>query len=74
MGDSTGQGDRILDFTNGDRISFVGVSQRTVSQNINAAGDLEIYYGVLGSPTSDSNIITLNGVGYYLGFDDFMFT
>jgi Ca2+-binding RTX toxin-like protein len=73
MGDGTGQGDHILDFSEGDRISFVGVSQRTVSQIINAAGDLEIYYGVLGSPTAESNKITLNDVGYYLGFDDFMF-
>jgi Ca2+-binding RTX toxin-like protein len=73
MGDGTGQGDRILDFTDGDRISFVGVSQRTVSQNINAEGDLEIYYGVLGSPTTESNKITLTDVDYYLGFSDFMF-
>jgi Ca2+-binding RTX toxin-like protein len=73
MGDGTGQGDRILDFTDGDRISFVGVSQRTVSQNINAEGDLEIYYGVLGSPTSMSSKITLANVDHYLGFGDFMF-
>jgi Ca2+-binding RTX toxin-like protein len=73
MGDGTGAGDIILDFAAGDSISFVGVSQRTVSQNVNADGNLEIYYGVLGSPTANSNLITLIGVSNYLGFDDFMF-
>lgn len=72
-GDGAGTGDRILDFSEGDRIGFVKVSERTVSQKLNAEGTLEIYYGTLGSPTDFSNKITLDGIHHLLAAKDFVF-
>jgi Ca2+-binding RTX toxin-like protein len=73
IGDGRGAGDRILDFSEGDRIGFVRLSERTVSQALNADGNLEIYYGTLGSPTDASNRITLDGVHHLLAAKDFVF-
>ncbi len=73
MGDGIGMGDRILDFSEGDRIGFVGLSQRTVSQRLGTEGKLEIYYGTLGSPTEFSNKITLDGIDHLLAAKDFIF-
>jgi Ca2+-binding RTX toxin-like protein len=72
IGDSR-SGDVVGDFTQGeDRISFVGVSSRTVTQKIDANGNLQINYG--GQPGVEGlDYITLSGVSHYLGFDDFMF-
>jgi hypothetical protein len=62
-------GDVVGDFTQGeDRISFVGVSSRTVTQKIDANGDLQINYG--GQPGVEGpDHITLSGVGHYLEFE-----
>jgi hypothetical protein len=73
IGDGRGAGDRILDFSEGDRIGFVKVSERTVSQAVNADGNLEIYYGALGGPSEFSNRITLEGVHHLLAAKDFVF-
>lgn len=72
FGDGAGTGDRILDFAEGDRIGFLKVSERTVSQALNADGNLVIYYGALGSPADFSNKITLDGVHHLLAAKDFI--
>lgn len=63
-------GDLIMDFQVGDKISFIGISPKTVWQEINSSGDVEVHYGSLGSIT---NTITLEGVHAPLGFGDFTF-
>jgi serralysin len=72
IGDSR-SGDVVSDFAQGeDRISFIGVSSRTVTQKIDANGDLQINYG--GQPGVEGpDYVTLSGVDHYLGFNDFMF-
>jgi serralysin len=72
-GDGTGSGDRILDFSAGDKIGFARVSERTVSQKLNTDGSLEIYYGALGGATEFSNKITLDGIHHLLAAADFVF-
>ena len=66
-------GDSILDFQRGaDKLSFIGVSPRTVTQTKNAYGDVEIHYA--GSPgTIGPNSVTLVGVTDYLTSTDYLF-
>jgi Ca2+-binding RTX toxin-like protein len=67
-----GTGRDVLFGQGGADICFVGVSSRTVTQKIDANGNLQINYG--GQPGVDGlDYITLSGVSHYLGFDDFMF-
>ncbi|WP_090662212.1 M10 family metallopeptidase C-terminal domain-containing protein [Belnapia rosea] len=75
-GDSEGIGDVINDFQQGeDHIKFTGVSQRTVTMNLEADGDLVIHYGTLGgAPGPNQGTITLKGLGQYLSGSDFIFT
>ncbi len=73
VGDSPGAGDHILDFSAGDKIGFLRVSERTVSQKLNTDGNLEVYYGTLGSATEFSNKITFDGIHHLLAAADFVF-
>jgi serralysin len=75
-GDSEGTGDVIQDFQQGlDHIKFTGVSQRTVTMNLEEDGDLVIHYGTLGgSPGPNQGTITLERFGHYLAGSDFVFT
>jgi Ca2+-binding RTX toxin-like protein len=75
-GDSAGIGDFISDFQQGeDHIKFTGVSQRTVTMNLEADGDLVIHYGTLGgAPGPNQGTITLQHFGHYLTGSDFIFT
>lgn len=75
-GDSLGIGDVVSDFQQGeDHIKFTGVSQRTVTMNLEADGDLVIHYGTLGgAPGPNQGTITLQNLGHYLTGSDFIFT
>jgi Ca2+-binding RTX toxin-like protein len=74
-GDSLGIGDHILDFRSGeDVIKFSAVSQKTVTQTLEADGDLVIHYGTLaGSPGPTRGTIVVEDVGHYLTANDFIF-
>jgi Ca2+-binding RTX toxin-like protein len=72
-GDGLGAGDHILDFSTGDHLKFFHISPRTVSQRLNDAGTLEVYYGALGGVTEFSNKITIDNCHHLLAAADFLF-
>jgi Ca2+-binding RTX toxin-like protein len=73
MGDGL-SGDEIMDFSraDGDKLNFVGVSERTVTQTKNAYGDVEIHWGA-GPGVIGPEHVTLHGVHEFLTATDYVF-